>query len=111
LLVFDDAGLVVEAALAGLGLAYLIEEYVTPLLEAGDLTGAGGLVSSASRFFLCYPGRRWGIAGTRSVHRRDPRAGQDEEGTLSVNGRPIFRARTCAAQAKDRHWRRHRRFQ
>ena len=37
-LIFDDEGLVIDAALAGVGLAYLIEDQVASVLEAGKLS-------------------------------------------------------------------------
>src|SRR6476661_4360319 len=37
-LVFDDEGMVIDAALAGLGLAYVVEEQVAALLKAKALT-------------------------------------------------------------------------
>jgi DNA-binding transcriptional LysR family regulator len=58
-LVFDDEGMVVEAALAGLGLAYLIEDQVKPLLKAGALSRVlEDWCPPFPGFFLYYPGRR-----------------------------------------------------
>lgn len=58
-LVFDDEDMVLEAALAGIGLAYLIEDQVASLLEAGALTRVlEDWCPPFPGFFLYYPGRR-----------------------------------------------------
>jgi len=58
-LIFDDEDMVTEAALAGVGLAYLIEDLVRPLLESGALTRVlEDWCSPFPGFFLYYPGRR-----------------------------------------------------
>jgi len=58
-LIFDDEDMVTEAALAGVGLAYLIEDQVRPLLESGALTRVlDDWCSPFPGFFLYYPGRR-----------------------------------------------------
>jgi DNA-binding transcriptional LysR family regulator len=58
-LVFDDEGMVIDAALAGMGLAYLIEGQVEPLLEAGALSRVlEDWCPPFPGFFLYYPGRR-----------------------------------------------------
>jgi len=58
-LIFDDEGVVIEAALAGVGLAYLIEDQVTSLLRAGALSRVlEDWCSPFPGFFLYYPGRR-----------------------------------------------------
>ena len=58
-LVFDDEEMVLNAALAGLGLAYLIEEQATPLIKAGALTRVlDDWCAPFPGFFLYYPGRR-----------------------------------------------------
>jgi DNA-binding transcriptional LysR family regulator len=58
-LVFDDEDMAVDAALAGVGLAYLIEDQVASLLEAGALTRAlEDWCAPFPGFFLYYPGRR-----------------------------------------------------
>src|ERR1700676_1663050 len=58
-LIFDDESMVLDAALAGLGLAYLIEDQVGSLLRAGALSRV--LEDWCPPFpglFLYYPGRR-----------------------------------------------------
>jgi DNA-binding transcriptional LysR family regulator len=58
-LVFDDEGLVTDAALAGVGLAYLFEDQVASLLRAGALARVlEDWCSPFPGFFLYYPGRR-----------------------------------------------------
>jgi DNA-binding transcriptional LysR family regulator len=58
-LIFDDEGMVTDAALAGVGLAYLIEDQVAPLLRAGALARVlEDWCPPFPGFFLYYPGRR-----------------------------------------------------
>lgn len=58
-LVFDDEGLVIEAALAGAGLAYVIEDQVASHVRAGALVRAlEDWCAPFPGFFLYYPGRR-----------------------------------------------------
>jgi DNA-binding transcriptional LysR family regulator len=58
-LVFDDEGMVLDAALAGFGLAYLIEDQVAHLLQTGALTRVlEDWCPPFAGFFLYYPGRR-----------------------------------------------------
>ena len=58
-LVFDDEEMVLNAALAGLGLAFLIEDQITPLVKAGALTRVlDDWCHPFPGFFLYYPGRR-----------------------------------------------------
>ena len=58
-LIFDDEAMVVDAALAGLGLAYLIEDQVASLLRAGALSRVlEDWCPPFPGFFLYYPGRR-----------------------------------------------------
>jgi len=58
-LVFDDQGMIIDAALQGMGLAYLIEDQVTPLICAGALERAlEDWCPPFPGFYLYYPGRR-----------------------------------------------------
>ena len=58
-LVFDDEGFIIDAALAGLGLAYVIEDQVASLLRAGALSRVlEDWCAPFPGFFLYYPGRR-----------------------------------------------------
>ena len=58
-LVFDDEGMIIDAATAGLGLAYLIEDQVASLLNASALTRVlEDWCPPFPGFFLYYPGRR-----------------------------------------------------
>ena len=57
--VFDDEEMVLNAALAGLGLAFVIEDQVAPLVTAGALTRIlDDWCAPFPGFFLYYPGRR-----------------------------------------------------
>ena len=58
-LVFDDEGMVLDAALAGFGLAYLIEDQVIAALKAGTLARVlEDWCPPFPGFFIYYPGRR-----------------------------------------------------
>lgn len=58
-LVFDDEDMVTDAALAGVGLAYLLEDQVASLVQAGTLSRVlADWCSPFPGFFLYYPGRR-----------------------------------------------------
>jgi DNA-binding transcriptional LysR family regulator len=58
-LIFDDEGMVIDAVLAGVGLAYIVEEQVAPLLRAGALSRVlEDWCPPFPGFFLYYPGRR-----------------------------------------------------
>ena len=58
-LIFDDEIMVLDAALAGLGLAYLIEDQVASLLRTGTLSRVlEDWCPPFPGFFLYYPGRR-----------------------------------------------------
>jgi DNA-binding transcriptional LysR family regulator len=58
-LVFDDEQMVLDSTLAGLGLAYLIEDQVSSLVKTGALTRVlEDWCTPFPGFFLYYPGRR-----------------------------------------------------
>lgn len=58
-LVFDDEDMMVGAAIAGLGLAFVIEDDVASLLRAGSLTRVlEDWCAPFPGFYLYYPGRR-----------------------------------------------------
>jgi len=58
-LIFDDEGMVIDAALAGIGLGYLIEDQVASLLQAGGLSRVlEDWCPPFPGFFLYYRGRR-----------------------------------------------------
>ena len=58
-LTFDDEGMILDAALAGLGLAYVVEDQVASLLRAGALSRVlEDWCPPFAGFFLYYPGRR-----------------------------------------------------
>src|SRR5436190_670612 len=57
--VFDDEEMIINAALAGVGLAYVVEEQVASLLQAGALARVlEDWCPPFPGFFLYYPGRR-----------------------------------------------------
>ena len=58
-LVFDDEGFIIDAALAGMGLAYVIEDQVASLLRTGELSRVlEDWCAPFPGFFLYCPGRR-----------------------------------------------------
>jgi DNA-binding transcriptional LysR family regulator len=58
-LVFDDSDMAVDAALAGVGIAFVIEDQVASLVEAGALVRVlEDWCEPFPGFFLYYPGRR-----------------------------------------------------
>jgi len=58
-LVFDDAAMAIDAALAHVGLAYLIEDQVTSFIKSGALVRVlDDWCAPFPGFFLYYPGRR-----------------------------------------------------
>ena len=58
-LTFDDEGMILDAALAGLGLAYLVDDQVASFLRAGALSRVlEDWCPPFAGFFLYYPGRR-----------------------------------------------------
>jgi len=58
-LVFDDEGMILDAAVAGLGVAYLVEDEVASLLRTGALSRVlEDWCPPFPGFFLYYPGRR-----------------------------------------------------
>jgi DNA-binding transcriptional LysR family regulator len=58
-LVFDDEDMVIDAALAGVGLAFIIEDQVASLIQAGALKRVlADWCSPFPGFYLYYPGRR-----------------------------------------------------
>jgi DNA-binding transcriptional LysR family regulator len=67
--VINDPELVINAALEGVGVAYLYEEYVAPLVAEGRLVSL--LEKSAlpitDGFFLFYPSRRQNTAALRAL--------------------------------------------
>jgi DNA-binding transcriptional LysR family regulator len=69
IVVINDPDLVINAALAGIGVAYLYEEYVAPLIAEGRLVSL--LEQSAlpitDGFFLFYPSRRQNRAALNAL--------------------------------------------
>ncbi len=58
-LVFDDGGMVLEAALSGVGLGYVLEDRAIPSIKSGALTRVlSDWTPPFAGFYLYYPGRR-----------------------------------------------------
>jgi DNA-binding transcriptional LysR family regulator len=58
-LIFDDGGLVIEAALAGVGLGYVMEERAAPYIKSGRLMRVlDDWTPPFPGFYLYYPGRK-----------------------------------------------------
>ena len=58
-LVFDDEEMILGAALAGMGLAFVVEDQALPMLKSGALTRVlEDWCQPFPGFFLYYPGRR-----------------------------------------------------
>jgi DNA-binding transcriptional LysR family regulator len=64
IVVINDPDLVINAALAGIGVAYLYEEYVAPLIADGRLVSVidKQVLPVTEGFFLFYPSRRQNAA-------------------------------------------------
>ena len=90
--------MVLDAALAGVGLAYVIEDQVAPLLKAGALSRV--LEDWCAPFpgvLPLLPGTAPGVACPRGVHRRRPSAGQPSWPTTCFkrSASSSFTARPC----------------
>jgi DNA-binding transcriptional LysR family regulator len=81
-LILDDSGLMLDAALAGMGLGYLAEQTITPLIKDGQLIQMlVDWMPQEAPLCLYYSGRRHVPAKFASVHR--PRSAPRPE---AVNG-------------------------
>jgi DNA-binding transcriptional LysR family regulator len=66
--VVKDADLLVDAALEGNGVTYIVEEYVCPLVASGRLAFVlGEFAQTASGFFMFYPSRRQNPAALQAL--------------------------------------------
>ena len=67
--VINDPELVINAALEGIGVAYLYEEYVAPLVASGRLVSLldKSALPVTDGFFLFYPSRRQNPAALRAL--------------------------------------------
>jgi DNA-binding transcriptional LysR family regulator len=69
IVVANDPGLVIDAALQGVGVAYLYEEYVASLVADGRLVSLldKAVLPVTDGFFLFYPSRRQNSAALRAL--------------------------------------------
>ena len=69
IVVTNDPGLVIDAALQGVGVAYLYEEYVASLVADGRLVSLldKAVLPVTDGFFLFYPSRRQNSAALRAL--------------------------------------------
>ena len=69
LVVINDPELVLNAALEGIGIAYLYEEYVAPMIADGRLVSLldKSVLPVTEGFFLFYPSRRQNSAALRAL--------------------------------------------
>ena len=67
--VLNDPELVISAALEGVGVAYLYEEYVASLVAGGRLVSLleNSALPTTDGFFLFYPSRRHNSAALRAL--------------------------------------------
>jgi DNA-binding transcriptional LysR family regulator len=85
-LIFDDEGLVIDAALAGVGLAYMIEDQFASLLQAGAPSRVlDDWCPPFSRLLSLLLRAAPGISCTGGVYQRDPVAVQGQEEPLIDN--------------------------
>jgi DNA-binding transcriptional LysR family regulator len=67
-LTLDDASLTLEAALAGMGLAYLVEWRISESVHEGKLRRVlDGFIPPSAGMCLYYPSRRYQPAGLRAL--------------------------------------------
>lgn len=68
-LILDDPQLVVRAALDGIGIAYIDEDYVAPMIADGRLVRLleEAVVPTTEGFFLYYPSRRQNSAALKAL--------------------------------------------
>jgi len=100
-LVFDDESMVLDAALAGAGLAYLFEDQVASLLRARALSRVlEDWCPPFAGFFLYYPGRRQvspALAAFIDAIRVPAKAGKGVETML---GKPATRERLARVEMR-----------
>jgi DNA-binding transcriptional LysR family regulator len=67
--IVNDPELVVSAALDGIGVAYLVEDYVSPLIADGRLVCLleASMPPPANGFFMFYPSRRQNLAALQAL--------------------------------------------
>jgi DNA-binding transcriptional LysR family regulator len=70
-LIANEAGLLVQAALGGAGVLYVLEEFAAPMIATGQLVPLLGawIPPPSEGFFLYYPSRRQGWQAAISLHK------------------------------------------
>jgi len=65
----NEAGLLVQAALGGAGVLYVLEEFAAPMIATGQLVPLLGawIPPPSEGFFLYYPSRRQNLASLRAL--------------------------------------------
>jgi DNA-binding transcriptional LysR family regulator len=94
-IVINDPDLVISAALEGIGVAYLYEEYVASLIADGRLVSLldPSTLPITEGYFLFYPSRRQNPAALRALIdflRSEMRETASGRGTIQKNGAVVF---------------------
>ena len=94
LVVINDPELVLNAALQGVGIAYLYEEYVAPMIADGRLVSLldKSVLPVTEGFFLFYPSRRQNSAALRAFIdflRSDSKIQRSTRALLHDPGKPV----------------------
>jgi DNA-binding transcriptional LysR family regulator len=68
-LIANEAGVLVQAALGGAGVLYVLEEFAAPAIATGQLVTLleAWIPPPSERFFLYYPSRRQNLASLRAL--------------------------------------------
>ena len=68
-LIANEAGLLVQAALDGAGVLYVLQEFVTPMIATGQLVPMleAWIPPPSEGFFLYYPSKRQNLASLRAL--------------------------------------------
>ena len=68
-LIANEAGLLVQAALRGAGVLYVLEEFAAPMIATGQLVPLleAWMPPPSEGFFLYYPSRRQSLASLRAL--------------------------------------------
>jgi len=68
-LIANEAGLLVQAALGGAGVLYVLEEFAAPMIATGQLVPLleAWIPPPSEGFFLYYPSRRQNLASLRAL--------------------------------------------
>ena len=68
-MIANEAGLLVQAALGGAGVLYVLEEFAAPMIATGQLVPLleAWIPPPSEGFFLYYPSRRQNLASLRAL--------------------------------------------